>query len=318
MIERSLAELAALVAVVEARGFSAAARRGGLRKATLTDRVRALEARLGVKLLVRTTRSVRLTAEGELFVEEARLALAHAQRAEERVGRAAASPVGRLRVSVHPSLVEEVARYVLPPLLARHERLELEIDSTTRRVDLSREGFDVALRVGELAPSELVAVRVGDRGGGYFASPGYLARKGTPVRPRALAEHALIVVRVPGLAAEWPFRKGRTRTAQKVHPRVTTDDFRTAVLLAEEGAGIVRLPSVFAERPLSRGTLVAVLEDHWPGLSPVHAVYAEGAARTPKVRVFLDALRAHWSVPAQRNAGSTGASARPAARAKRA
>ena len=181
--ERSLAELAAFVAVVESNGFSAAARASGARKATLSLRVSDLETRLGVPLLVRTTRSLRLTEEGRAYLEHARRSLAAARDADAVVTAAKSEPSGLLRVTAPGSLADMLFNTVVVAYLTKHPGVSVSLDTSMRRIDLTREGFDLAVRIGPLAESGLVARRLGKTSGGYFASPKYLEQRGKPRRP---------------------------------------------------------------------------------------------------------------------------------------
>lgn len=287
---RSLEQLAAFVAVVEADGFSAAARIERTRKATLSLRVRQLETRLGVSLLVRTTRSLRLTDEGQAYLEHARVALIAARDAEAVVARARSEPSGRLRVTASAALASMVLERVVSRYLARHASVSLELDTSTRTVDLVRERFDLALRVGPLADSSLVARKLGTSAGGYYASARYLEQHGEPANPDALREHATICVPREGAPKEWFFTAGTKRRSLLLRPRLLVSSFELAMRAAVADGGIVRAPRYFAAPYLAKKKLVPVLTDWTPRALDVHAVYAPGATSVPKTRAFLDLL----------------------------
>ncbi|WP_437307843.1 LysR substrate-binding domain-containing protein [Sorangium sp. So ce388] len=293
---RSLEELAAFVAVVEANGFTAAARALRARKATLSQRVQDLEERLGVSLLVRTTRSLRVTDEGRAYFEHARRSLAAARDAEAVVAMAKSKPSGLLRVTTSAALAGVLMEGVVTPYLARYPDVSVELDTSVRRVDLVREGFHLALRVGPLDDSSLVARRLGVATGGYYASPRYLERRGAPERPEELLGiHDTVMVMVAregGGPKAWPFARGARKLSLVVRPRLSLSSFELAVQAAAAGAGVVRSPRYFVRPFLAKGRLVPVLEEWTPRGFDVHAVFPPGGALVPKTRVFLDMLAA--------------------------
>ncbi|WP_437970042.1 LysR substrate-binding domain-containing protein [Sorangium sp. So ce260] len=292
---RSLEELAAFVAVVEANGFTAAARATRARKATLSQRVQDLEGRLGVSLLVRTTRSLRLTDEGRAYFEHARRSLSAARDAEAVVALARSKPSGLLRISTSTALAGTLLEGVITPYLARYPDVSVELDTSVRRVDLAREAFDLAIRVGPLDDSSLVARRLGTAVGGYYASPRYLDRRGTPGRPEELARHETIVVAREGGPKEWPFVAGSKMRSFAVRPRLSVGTFELAAQAAAAGAGVVRSPRYFVRPFLAKRRLVPVLEAWTPPGFDVHAVFPPGGALVPKTRVFLDMLAAWFA-----------------------
>src|SRR5262245_42266572 len=196
-------ELGAFVAVVDARGFSAAARASGGRKATLSRRVQDLEARLGLPLLLRTTRSLRLTAEGQAYYELAVRSLTAARDAESAVLAAKAEPNGTLRVTASAAMADGVLSHVATKYLARYPRVSLVLETSDARADLVRDGFDVAVRLGALGDSSMLARRLGVMRGGYFASPRYLRQRGEPTHPDQLREHDLIAIPKGDGRTEW-------------------------------------------------------------------------------------------------------------------
>ncbi|WP_438043041.1 LysR substrate-binding domain-containing protein [Sorangium sp. So ce128] len=292
---RSLEELAAFVAVVEANGFTAAARAMRARKATLSARVQELEQRLGVSLLVRTTRSLRLTDEGRAYFEHARRSLAAARDAEAVVALARSKPSGLLRITTSAALAGALLESVITPYLARYPEVFVELDTSVRRVDLAREGFDLAIRVGPLDDSSLVARRLGTATGGYYASPRYLDRRGVPARPEDLGRHETIVVAREEGPKDWPFVAGSRRRSIAVRPRLSVGSFELAAQAAAAGAGIVRAPLYFVRPFLSKKRLVQVLKEWTPQGFDVHAVFPPGGTLVPKTRVFLDMLAAWFT-----------------------
>ncbi|NMO14223.1 LysR family transcriptional regulator [Pyxidicoccus fallax] len=287
---RALEELAAFTAVVEANGFTAAARALRARKATLSQRVQELEERLGVSLLVRTTRSLRLTEEGRAYFEHARRSLAAARAAEDAVAQAKSKPSGLLRVTTSAAIAGMVLEPVVNPFLEKYPEVSIHLDTSVRRLNLVREGIDLALRVGPLDDSSLIARRLGRVSGGYYASPRYLQRRGAPSHPEELHDHATITIPGGEGPKDWPFASGTRKLSFRVKPRLEVSSFELAVRAAVAGLGIVRTPLYFASPFLARRQLVPVLEEWNPPGVWVHAVMPPGGALVPKTRLFLDAL----------------------------
>lgn len=282
-------ELTAFVSVVDAGGFTAAARRMQGRKSTLSMRVRNLEARLGVPLLVRTTRSLRLTEEGAAYLEHARRSLASARDAEDVVVAARSAPSGTLRVTIAGTLAATVFDGVTD-YLAKWPEVKLHLETTDRAVDLVREGFDLAVRVGPLEDSSLIARKLGSGDGGFFASPAYLKRRGTPRHPDDLADHDAIVVPKGGRTGEWPVVVRGEQRQVRVKARLVVTDVGLAVRAAARGLGITRAPMWVAQPLLQRKELVRVLVKHTVSPLEIHALYPQGGSVLPKTRLFLDML----------------------------
>jgi len=285
----ALEQLATFVAVVDANGFSAAARLTNARKATLSRRVRQLEERLGVTLLARTTRTLRLTDEGRAYLEHARKAMSAAVDADAVVALAKRKPTGVLRVTTSAALASVLLENVVTGFLSRHPQVSVHLDTSVRRLDLIREGYDLAVRTGPLEESSLLSRRLGTMSCGYYASP---ALRRELSRPEDVAQYPTVVVHRDE-AHEWPFVvKGRPRSIV-VRPRVTVDSFELAIRAAVDGAGVVRSPRHFALPHLAKGRLEPVLVDWTPPPKDVYAVFQPGGALVPKTRLFIDAL-AMW------------------------
>jgi DNA-binding transcriptional LysR family regulator len=257
--DRALAEAAAFAAVASAGGFTAASRQEGLRKATLTERVRSLEERLGVALLVRTTRSVRLTEEGSAYLEHARAALAALQTADVAAASFRTQATGTLRLTVAPPLATVLVEEVVAPFLARSPEVSVVVDASIGHVDLTRERFDVAVRVGPLPDSSLACRRLGALAGGYYASPAYVARRGAPSGPRDLDTHDTIAIPRGRRAPAWRFARARRTRTVVVRPRVWVSSFEQGLAAAVAGAGIVPSPRFAVRRLLDSGELTEVL-----------------------------------------------------------
>jgi LysR family transcriptional regulator, regulator for bpeEF and oprC len=289
----SLEELATFVAVVDASGFSAASRATGARKATLTHRVQQLERRLGVILLIRTTRSLRLTDEGRAYYEQAKRALAAARDAEAVAVSAKAEPSGTLRVTTSAALAGLLLEGVVVQFLRRYRRVSLVLNTSVRRLDLVREGIDLAIRPAPLSDSSLVARRLGVLTGGYYASPRYLDKRGRPSRPEDVREHDAIVIPGDTEPMEWPFSIGGRKRMIPVRPRLSVTSFELAARAAAAGLGLLRSPSYFVRPFLAKRQLVPVLSEWTPPGGEIHAVFPPGGTLLPRARVFVDML-ASW------------------------
>jgi DNA-binding transcriptional LysR family regulator len=309
--DQALEELRAFVAVVNAQGFRAAAQATRGRKATLSRRVQELEARLGVPLLVRTTRSMRLTDEGRAYFEHASRALASARDAEAVVLSAKAEPRGVLRVTTSPSLGSLVLDTVIVRYLAQHPQVRVNLHTAERRLDIVREGYDLAVWGGALEDSSFLARKLGVASGGYFASPRYLARRPAPASPEDLASHDLVTIPKGTGATEWAFAMGGKPKRVAIRPRLVVNDVELAVRAAAAGLGIAPAPAWVAAPYVASRKLIAVLSPWTPPGVEVHAVFPAGGALVPKTRAFLDMLEACFA-PERDGRSRTRATARRA------
>lgn len=270
-------------AVVEAGSFAEAARRLEVSPSGVTRAVSALERRLGVRLLQRTTRSLNLTEPGMRFHRSAGRVVAAALTAEAEItGRC--SPRGPLSVAASTSLGRVVVASALGAFLGIHPEVVGTLTLSDRVANLAEEGIDVAVRVGPLAEAGPFARRVGAVGRTLVASPAYLAQRAPPEEPRALREHAIIAFAglMPG--RNLPFGSGPVRLA----PRLEVDDAAAAIALAEAGHGIAPAPSFMVRDALAQGRLVEVLAPHAPPPRPVHLVFPTGRLIGATARAFAD------------------------------
>ncbi len=280
------------VAVAEEEGFAAGARRLRMSPPAVTRAVAMLEARLGVKLLDRTTRYVRATDAGLRYLDEARRILTDVEAAEESVAGGNAEPRGRLTVTA-PVLFGRM--FVMPGIveyLERHPQTEVSAVLLDRAVNLLEEGVDVGVRIGELADSTMRALRVGRVRIVLCASPAYLKRRGTPRTPQELTDHSTIASIAGSGAIHWRFDTGDGMRPVRVRPRlaVTTND--AAVEAALRGFGITRLLSYQVAPLLAARKLRLLLETFEPPPWPVHIVHREGRYASAKVRAFVDLMAA--------------------------
>lgn len=281
-------ELSIFVAVAEEGAFNAAARRLNLTPPVVTRLVTALETRLGVRLLTRTTRKVALTEAGARLLADAARVLGELDDIEAIAAGAHQTPRGLLRITA-PVMFGQI--YVLPVLRDFLDDYP-EVTSSTlfvdRVVDLIDEGHDVALRIGDLPDSTLTATRVGTVRRITVAAPRYITKNGAPESPDELAGHR--VIQPAGLeeAAQWPFVvDGKTRLA-RLMPHLSVNTVTAAIDSAIAGWGITRALSYQVADAIADGRLVEILRDHDDRELPIHLVHHEGRLSAAKTRVFID------------------------------
>lgn len=284
-------DMAAFVRILERGGFAAAARGSPLTPSALSKLVARLEARLGVRLLTRTTRRIAPTPEGEVYAARAREVLALIDATETEVTASRGRPRGHLRVNTSTAY----ARHRLVPLLAafraEYPEITLDLTVTDRRVDLVREGLDVLVRTGAPVDTSLVARRIAQGRRVICASPAYLARRGTPQRPADLAAHDCIVLEGPTRMTAWPFREGGGVVALHVGGPLSTDSIEALSDMALAGLGIIRVSEFVVREAIAEGRLMPLLEDaHAREEVPIWALTAPGRHRLPRIRAFVDFL----------------------------
>jgi len=289
------AAIEAFVRVAECGSFSQAAQRLHSSKSVVSRQVSALEAELGARLIHRTTRALTLTEAGRSYFERASRILAELEEANASVGQLQAAPRGRLRVNAAMSFGFLHLAPALPEFLIRYPEVEIELTLNDRFVDLVEEGFDVAVRIGSLDDSTLVARRLAPTRLTVCAAPDYLAAHGTPASPGDLKAHECLCYSNVGLPRAWRFvmPDGQPRLVEvkgRLHAN-NGDALRAAALT---GLGLTYLPSFIVGSDLQSGALVAVLEAFIPQDSAVHAVYPHSRHLSPKVRAFVDFLVARF------------------------
>ena len=285
--------------VVDEGSFSRAAERLGLPKSTVSRRVAALEAQLGERLLLRTTRKLTVTDFGLAVLEHAHHVVEDVAAAASLAQNRQIKPSGRLRVSM-PS---DMANIVLAPLLAefvlKYPAITLEVDLSARFVDLIGENFDVAIRMGELRDdASLAARRMAVFTGSLYAAPAYLARRGAPSEPEALMEHdTLRILARTGDPLRWVLTRGDERWEGIPPGRATANSPELLMRMALDGAGITVVNDHFALPHLQRGELVQVLPDWRVPPVSAWAVFPGRRLMPARTRVFLDALAAKFTGP---------------------
>ncbi|WP_077148242.1 LysR family transcriptional regulator [Sphingopyxis sp. KK2] len=283
-------EMEIFATAIEQGSFSAAARLLGLSPSAVSRIVSAIEARLGVRLLLRSTRALALTAEGEAYLRAARRILSDLGDAEQAIADQGA-PRGRLRVSA----AQAHGRLAIVPLIgefvALYPHILVDISLADRIVDVAGGQADVAIRFGPLADSPLTARKLGENRRIIVAAPAYLERHGTPRVPEDLHAHNCLNFNFRRAEPVWPFRDGARDYALAVQGNIEANNGETLGQLAAMGVGIARVGTFGVAEELARGALIPILEDYNPGdVEAVHAVFAGGANTPARVRVFVDFL----------------------------
>ena len=283
-------ELEVFSTVAQSGSFSAAGRLLSLTPSAVSRTIDRIEARLGVRLILRTTRALTLTAEGQSYLGAARRIIADLDEAERIIADQGA-PRGRLRVSAAVSH----SRLRLVPLLGdfarRYPHILVDISLTDAVVDVAAGQADVALRFGPLADSALTARRLGENGRTIVASPDYLARRGTPQVPEDLHDHNCLNFNFRRAEPVWPFRKDGRDYALTVTGNIEANNGETLGQLAVDGVGITRVGDFGIADDIAAGRLVPLLEAFNPGdVEPIHAVFVGGTNMPARVRVFVDYL----------------------------
>jgi DNA-binding transcriptional LysR family regulator len=285
--------------VVDEGSFSRAGERLGLPKSTVSRRVAALEAQLGERLLLRTTRKLSLTDLGHGLLTHARQVADEVEAAAALAQHRQLAPSGKLRVSMPGDFAVGVLGRLLAEFVVRYPAVSLEVDLSPRRVDLIGEGFDLAIRMGELSnDATLAARRLADLSQGLYAAPDYLRRRGTPSEPEALMEHdSLQILTRGGEPLPWVLTRGEQRWEGVPVARARANSPELLIRLVRGGAGIAMVADHFAEAYVRSGELVPLLVEWTPPRSPAWAVFPGRRLMPTRTRVFLDALEAEFTGP---------------------
>lgn len=282
------------VKVADCGGFAAAARDLAMSPPTVTRAVSLLEDRLGTRLFVRTTRSVRLTESGERFLQDGRRILQELAEAEEAAVGSHAAPRGDLRITGPVLFGRMFVTPILGDFLNRFPMVKAQTLFVDRVVNLMDEGLDVAIRIGELPDSSLIAVRVGSVRQVMVGSPDYISKHGLPQHPDDLSDHRLIQALAMGTSKDWAFQENGKPVSVRVDPRLRMNTNDAIIELALRGWGLAwRLLSYQVAPYLTDGRLRTVLNEFELPPLPIHVVHQEGRIVSAKVRAFVDFMVEH-------------------------
>ena len=283
-------EMAVVVAVAQEGSLSAAARALGLTPSAVSRIIARAEQRLGSRLLLRTTRAIRFTAEGETYLRGARRILADMAEVEEAIADQGV-PRGRLRISAALGHGRQAIVPLVAAFSARYPEIVVDLTLSDEVTDILGGQADVAVRFGHLPDSLLTARRIGDTGQVIVASPDYLQRHGTPQVPEDLLRHNCLRFNFRRAEPNWPFIRKGEALSLKVCGNIECSSGEALAQLARLGAGIARIGAFSVAADLLNGNLIALLDDWNPGdREPIHAVFVGGSTMPARVRVFVDFL----------------------------
>jgi DNA-binding transcriptional LysR family regulator len=287
------ADLATFLHLAASGSLSATSRVLREPKSSVSRSLARLEATLGVALFDRSTRHFRLTDAGLLLRPYAERVLHELEEARSILEGTAAEPAGLLRINTTPTFAQELIAPILPGLIRRYPRLQVELDVDRRRIDLLHEGVDLVIRVGNLSDSSLIARRLPPIATWMVASPDYLERKGMPSDLSDLADHDVVT---RDASTRWTFENDGVKRTIETRGRIVIPDAATQRVVIKGGGGIGCLAKYLVEAAVDAGDLVRVLPQWQRPPIEIHAVYPSHRSMSAKVRVFIDALVAHTSV----------------------
>ncbi|MEO8153388.1 MAG: LysR family transcriptional regulator [Rhizobacter sp.] len=276
------------VTVVDTGGFAGAARKLNVSPPVVTRAINELEAHLGVRLLTRTTRVVRVTEAGARYAEDCKLILGQLSKADEAVGGLHTAPRGRLTVTAPVGFGAMYVTPVVTEYLSRYPEVNVSCLFMDRIVNMLEEGVDIAVRIGELPDSSMQAIRVGKMRLRVCAAPEYLDQHGAPESPEDLQSHVVIAASGATSTAEWRISTRGAPGVVKLHPRLIATNADTAIAAALTGFGLTNVLHYKVDSHLRDGRLRAVLGDFEPPALPVHVLHREGRHASQKARTFID------------------------------
>lgn len=282
-----LNELNIFVKVVESGSFTKAALSLDMPKSTVSSKISDLESRLGVSLIKRTTRKLNITPEGRRFFERCQKSLEELKLAAEELNSETLKPHGLLRVTAPIELGSVVLPLVIEKYRKSFPEVNFEVYLSDRRVDLVAEGFDVAIRAGELKDSSLMAKKLGEVFFAPIASPSYLKQRKTPLIPKDLEDHDLIQMGVSG-GTQWELFNGKKRTVVSKSKGLIINEFNAAKTMVMNGLGIALLPSFLCAPEVRSGKLVRLLPEWRSLMHPVHVLYASHKQQSIKISQFIE------------------------------
>lgn len=280
----NLNDVSLFIRIVETGSFTSAAESLGIQKSTISRRIAQLEDDLDVRLLQRTTRKIKLTDDGEELFARCQPLIRELDSAKDHLSSSMDDPKGRLRITMPSELGVFMMNEVVSTFLERYPKIQLEVELSTRLIDLIGEGVDLAIRVGDLADSSLVARRVANIKRGLFATPEYLKKFGRPATPEDLKDHNCFGTLKPN--EHWEFDGWDEPVAVTGQLKANSISFIRELIIQNQGIG--RLPRIFCRNAVLSGELVEVLPDFQPPPFEVNAIYPSKTHLNPKVRLFID------------------------------
>ena len=291
-------------AVVEAGGFSAAARRLGLSKAAVSKQVAELEAHFGTALLQRTTRRLNATDAGRRYFDNCVRLLDELNEVEAEVRNSQAEPSGRLRISAPVNFGNAVLSPVICALAQRYPRLEIQVELNDRFVDLIEEGFDAALRIRTSLPdSSLIARKLGEITRSVVAAPSYLKRMGVPKTPEELKNHNCLIYTLSTAPFDWKFEAGNKSVTVRVNGGIQSNNGQFLLSFLYAGVGIAFLPDFTVGEDIRHGKLKRILENYPVEPHDLYVVYPANRHQSPKLRAFMDMATQHLAGQCARASG---------------
>jgi DNA-binding transcriptional LysR family regulator len=290
-------QISTFVEVIARGSLSAAARAEGIAPAMIGRRLDALEARLGVKLLQRTTRKLALTDEGTAFLEDCQRILAELEEAEAAVSERSARATGHLVVSAPAGFGRQHVAPLVPSFLAEHREVSVNLNLSDRVVDVIGEGVDIAIRIASLTDSNLVGVKLADNHRVVVATPGYLKRYGTPQTLDDLSKHNCLAISSQGSQRGWTFRDHGKIVTMKVGGNMVCNDGAVLHDWAMAGRGLAWRSMWEVSSEIEAGLLVPVLGQYAAPGNDIYAVFAQRRHLPLRIRVFVDFLRHAYSQP---------------------
>ncbi|GLK87959.1 LysR substrate-binding domain-containing protein [Pseudomonas turukhanskensis] len=276
------------VAVAECGQFTAAAQRLGLSSSQVSRQIARLEETLQTRLFYRSTRRVALTEAGQTFLQHCQRLQDAREEALRAVGDLGSEPKGLLRMTCAVAYGERFIVPLVTQFMSRHPLLKVDIELSNRTLDLVQDGIDLAIRLGRLQDSRLVATRLAPRRMYVCAAPGYLQRYGRPHSLSELSQHNCLI----GSSDHWAFQQDGRELSQRVHGNWRCNSGQAVLDAALQGLGLCQLPDYYVQEHLGSGALVSVLEKHQAPNTAVWALYPQQRHLSPKVRQLVDHLKA--------------------------
>jgi len=290
-------QISTFVEVVSKGSLSAAARAEGIAPAMIGRRLDALESRLGVKLLQRTTRKLALTNEGAAFLEDCQRILAELEEAETAVAERSAHATGHLMISAPAGFGRQHVAPLIPSFLAEHRDVSVTLNMSDRVVDIVGEGIDVAIRIASLSDSNLVSVKLADNERVVVAAPSYLKRYGEPRTLADLAKHNCLAISSEGSQRGWTFRDNGKNVVMKVSGNMGSNDGQVLHDWALAGKGLAWRSMWEVGNEIEAGKLQTVLNEHSAPGNDIYAVFAQRRHLPLRIRAFVDFLRHTYAQP---------------------